>query len=123
MRAAASLPARLLILTVVMVAATVAVARATAANDDAVVEGRLVGIASSVYMEEGMPPTAPAVSLGLAAGSTFVTVAVTAETEITDAAGRRLTVQDLGPDDVLRAAGVWQTPTHLLAARIERVGH
>ncbi len=92
--------------------------RPAAAHEDAVVEGRITVMASSVSASPGRPPSEPTLSLLIATENGRVTVDVAPDADVTDAEGRGFDPYQLQPADVVRADGEWQTETRLLAYRL-----
>jgi hypothetical protein len=82
------------------------------------VEGRLVGIASSIRAEPGRPPEPPAVSLLLETANGPLNVTLTDATTVSDADGRPIPPISIRPGTRLAVTGERTSPEHLVATSI-----
>lgn len=82
------------------------------------IEGRLIGIASSVRAEPGRPPGPPAVSFLLQTADGLLDVTLTDATTVTDADGRPIPPTSIRPGTLLAVTGERTSPTQMVAVSI-----
>jgi hypothetical protein len=99
--------------------AIVVAPQARAADTDQV-EGDLAVITSSVRQFAGQPVEGPFVSLLIEVDGRFYSIDLTPAVVVLDADGRQISLNDLRPGERLRASGVWESPTRLVAEQVER---